>query len=366
MKYQRRKPTIRDVADQAGVSITTVSHALSGARPVNSDTMATIWSVVHELGYQPNRLAVQLRKGKPGNIGLVLPDMGNESFTAVARAIHDTAYAAKHHLLIRNSDESVAEEEDAVRSFLSDQSVDGVVLIPTHGSHAYLRELLDEGAHIVATHRPLSDVAIPSVVRDDERSAYLATCHLLALGHRQIAALMGRKDLFSTQLRLAGIRRALAESQLPDPLIRYTNWNPGDDPHAEGRRSAIELLRLPNPPTAFFTLSQRLLEGNILAIRELGLRCPDDVALVSYGKTRYAAIMDPVPTIIEQDAMAFGKMAANLLFSWLQTGVVPENVTIEPKYILGDSCGWRRFAPPDAVSVFADAHLGTPASQPVL
>src|SRR6202008_5130454 len=99
---------------------------------------------------------------------------------------------------------------------------------------------------------------------------------LLTLGHRQIAALLGRKELFSTQLRLTGIRKALAEAGLPEPLIRYSQWKPGDDPHSEGRRYAIELLHVPNPPTAFFTLSQRLLEGNILAIRELGLRCPDD------------------------------------------------------------------------------------------
>lgn len=363
---RRRKPTIRDVADQAGVSITTVSHALSGARPVNSETVALIWSVVHELGYQPNRLAVQLRKGKPGNIGLVLPDMGNESFTAVARAIHDAALAADHQLLIRNSDESIVEEERAVRSFLSDQSVEGVILIATHGSHDYLRDLFNDGARIVATHRPLPDMAIPSVVRDDERSAYMATRHLLTLGHRQLAALLGRAELHSTQLRLAGIRRALAEAELPEPLIRYSSWNPGDDPHSEGRRSAIELLRQPNPPTAFITLSQRLLEGNILAIRELGLRCPDDIALVSYGRTRSAAVMDPTPTLIEQDAMALGKHAANLLFGWLRTDALPESITIPSKYILGDSCGWRRFAPPDSLSVFTSTDLPEGVLSPIL
>jgi LacI family transcriptional regulator len=356
----RRKPTIHDVAMRAGVSITTVSHALSGARPVHPETAATIWRVVDELGYRPSRLAAQLRRGTTGNIGFVLPDMGNESFTAVARAIHDAALAADFQLLIRNSDESVAEEANAVRSFLREQAVDGVLLIATHGDHTYLHELLDNGARIVATNRPVSDLAIPSVTRDDEGSAYLATRHLLTLGHRRIAALAGRRDLLSSQLRLAGIQRALAEAALPAPVIRYSDWSPGDDPHLDGRRATIEVLRQAEPPTAIIALSQRHLEGAVLAFRDLGVRCPDDVALVSYGRTRLAAVMHPVPTVIDQDATAFGQTATHHLLEWLRTGIEPESVVLPPIYALGDSCGWRRFAPVGARSVFAPDVPGVP------
>lgn len=353
---RRQKSTIRDVAAQAGVSITTVSHALSGARPVHPETAAMIWRIAEQIGYRPSRLATQLRKGSTGNLGLILPDMSNESFTAVARAIHDAAFAAGYHLLIRNSDESPIEEMDAVQSFLSDDIVDGIILIATHGSHDYLSNIVGNGARIVGTNRPLAGISLPTVARDDEGSAYLATRHLMTMGHQRLAALAGRKELLSTQLRLAGMRRALEESGLQPPKVRHSILRPGDDPHDDARRAAIEMMNWDEPPTAIFSLSQRFLEGAVLAFRELGVQCPDDVALISYGRARLAAVMHPVPTIIDQDAKAFGQTATSLLLGWLETDVKPESVTIKPTYVLGDTCGWRRFFAAEGNTVFSAQH----------
>src|SRR5690606_7264988 len=140
----------------------------------------------------------------------------------------------------------------------------------------------------------------------------------------QIAVLAGRRELLSTQQRLEGIKRALSEEDLPEPLIRYSSVRPGDDPIEDVRRSTLELLDQSQPVTAVIGLSQRILEGVTRAFREYGIRCPDDMALLSYGRARLAAIMDSTPTVIDQDARRFGERATEGLVSWLRTDTPPE------------------------------------------
>lgn len=340
--YDRTGHTIKDVAAGAGVSITSVSHTLSGSRHVSPATAEKVWRAVKELGYQPSHSARGLRRGQTGNIGVVVPDMGNLFYTSLARAVHTLALAAGYQLLMRNSDDSLDQEESAVRKLLAEKMVDGIVLVPSHGSHRYLRELLDKGAKVVVVNRRLSDVQAPMVTGDNEEASCCATKHLLALGHRRLAVIAHPEGISTGDDRVSGFCRALADQGIRSDMV----WRhpPGSQraPRCAAYEATCQLLRAPHPPTALLAASHQYAEGVVMAIRDLGVPCPESVALVAFGSSWAAQVLNPVLTVMQQNIEGISRAAMDLLLIWLRSKEMPlQSVVVKADFVIGDSCGWR-------------------------
>jgi DNA-binding LacI/PurR family transcriptional regulator len=306
-----KRATMRDVADAAGVSLMTVSRVVNGEPGVQPETAARVNRAIRRLGYQRNDAARQLRrKGKPTQIiGLLLDDIANPFFATLARAVEDAARLHSFVVLIGSSNDSLEREREVISAF-SARRVDGVILVPAAGSHRFLRAQQELGVKIVCVDRPADNLTADTVLVDNRRGAYRAIRHLMLHGHRRIAYLGDREDIWAVRERYAGLVEALAEDGLaPDPeLVRHGLRN-----RADAAGAVVALLCHPDPPTALFTSNDLVTMGAIDAVHGRSDLAP--VALVGFDEFALADKLNPPVTVVAQDPAAIGATAAQLLFA---------------------------------------------------
>lgn len=311
--------TIRDVAELAGVSTMTVSRVANKSGYVGDATRDRVERAIISLGYVPNALARQLRSKRTDTIALVMTDITNPFFTTVARGVEDVAGARGFAVLFCNTDESEVEEFDYVSMFVQRQ-VDGVLLVPATSSSRSLALLRAQKVPVVVIDRRVHSRQVDVVRGDSEAGAYALVRYLVELGHRRIAVLAGRKEVSTSVDRVAGFTRALAESGLePDPgLVRYGGYH-----QSEGYAMARDVLDAFPAPTVIFATNNFIAVGAIRAIREAGLRVPEDLSIVTFDDLPSEWSMDPFLTVYEQPAYALGQRAAELLLERIE-GLAPE------------------------------------------
>lgn len=337
--------TIRDVAQQAQVSVATVSAVLNGNKYVSPELAERVRASVTALRYRPNGLARSLKQQKANILGLVISDITNPFFTTLVRAVEDTARVAGYTLLLGNTDEQVAKEEAYVE-LLRSRQVDGLILVASAGEHAYLPDLLAAGLPVVCVDRSLVALGVDSVLTDNVAGAYQAVSHLVALGHRRIGIVTGLPGVTSTYQRLAGYRQALAAHGIaPDPaLVRE-----GNSRLDGGMARAADLLALPERPTALFVTNNLMTIGAMRAIEEAGLRCPEEIALVGFDDFEWASVFRPRLTTVRQPVYEIGKAAARFLIQRIagkRRGDAVE-LLLPPTLVVRESCGEERRLRPD-------------------
>jgi LacI family transcriptional regulator len=305
--------TIRDVARVADVHVSTVSRALDPAkqRLIAEATRERILQVVEELGYRPHRGASGLRRGETRTIGVVVPDLGNPLYApflrGVARALDDTGFMP----LVTDSEDDHDRFVRILRH-LQERRVEAVITTAARtGDLELLRELVEAGTDVVLAVRTLSDSGLPSVPHDDVRGGSLAVDHLLELGHRRIAQVQGPMDVEPFRARTQGCDRRLASAGL-EVVARA---EPATSPTViGGERHTLELLAAcgDRPPTALFVQNDLLALGALSALRSRGLRCPEDVSVVSYNDAFFAAYTQPALTTVRLPAYEIGFAAGRL------------------------------------------------------
>jgi DNA-binding LacI/PurR family transcriptional regulator len=307
---------MRDVADAAGVSLMTVSRVVNGEPAVLPETVARVERAIRRLGYQRNEAARRLRsRGQPSQtIGLLVDDLANPFFAALAAAVEDAARQRNYVVLIGSSGDSLRREREVVAAFCARQ-VDGLIVVPVDGNHRFLAEQLARGTKVVCVDRPARRLPVDRVVVDNRAGARKAVRHLLDQGHRRIGYLGDREDIWTIQERYAGFRDALRDlGTEPDPkLVRH-----GQRSRSEAARHAAQLLSLSDPPTALFTTTDLITMGAIDALhgRDGGDGgAPGRVALVGFDEFALADKVNPPVTVVAQDPVALGATAAQLLFS---------------------------------------------------
>lgn len=299
--------SIKDVAEAAGVSTATVSRVLSNHPHVRPEVRERVMAAVTKLEYRPNLVARSLRSQQSNTIGLIVSDIRNPFFTAISRAVEDTAYERGYSVLLCNSDEN-PEKEQLYLDLMRDAQVAGVIFSPTRHTVSQFNALNIDFPTVLIDRSPRNG-DVDAVLLDNTAAAHELTAHLLDQGYERIAALLGE---FSTtgRERQQGYEAALREhGTAPVPeLIKYVQ------PRIEtGRAATLELLALPQPPDAIFTSNSLLTAGALQAIRDRGLTIPDDVALVGFDETTWAALVQPAITLIEQPTHEIGKTATELL-----------------------------------------------------
>jgi LacI family transcriptional regulator len=308
-----RRPTMRDVAALAGVSLSTVSRVVSGSQQVDPALAAKVEKAVDMLGYRHNLAAGNLRRadGLSASIGLVFEDVSNPFFSAIHRGIEDAARSRSVLTFAGSSDEDPARERELTEAFLA-RRVDGLVIAPAAADHRYLARDVAAGMPLVFIDRPPRSIDADVVVSDNVGGARTAVAHLAARGHRRIAFLGDQPEIFTAAERLRGYREALAEHGCEDndALIRHPAFRAVD-----AGATVRELLGRPNPPSALFTAQNLITVAALRTLHELGLQYT--VALVGFDDIPLGELLQPGVTVVAQDPYALGRHAADLLFTRL-------------------------------------------------
>ena len=330
-------PTIRDVAKRAGVAPITVSRVINDSGYVSQGTRARVEAAIVELGYVPNTLARSLRSRRTNTLALVLTDITNPFWTTVARGVEDAASDAGFNVILCNTDESQIEEDRYLRVLLQKQ-VDGVLLVPARSTSVSVPRIQKQSTPVVVLDRRVPNAPVDVVRCDSEGGAYQLTRLLLSLGHRRIAILSGPREVSTAEDRVTGYKRALAENGLnpEQDLIHY-----GEFTLENGYATTQRVLSIVPRPTALFAANNFIAIGALRALREAGLRVPEDVALVGFDDLPPALVVDPFLTVAAQPAYQMGQRATELLLARLsdQAPETHQEVVLPTELIVRRSSG---------------------------
>lgn len=308
---QQPRPTMHDVARQAGVSLKTVSRVVNGESRVSPATVERVVAAVRDLGYRRNDMARHLRQGRTtATIGLVIEDISDPFYSTLARAVEDVARQHGYLMLVGNSGEDPEREEELVSAFCA-RRLDGLVVIPIAGDHRYLTPEIELGTAVVFVDRPALGIEADTVLTDNVEGARRAVTHLIEHGHRCIAFVGNDASVYTAEQRFRGYRAALDGAG-----IEYDERLVARGPRtAEDAATALAaLLQAVDPPSAAFAANNRMAVGSLRAIR----RHAPGTALVGFDDFELADFVQPAVTVMAQDPYAMGREAAILLFSRLR------------------------------------------------
>ena len=335
--------TIREVARQAKVSVGTVSNVLAGSATVRAELRRRVEDAMRGLDYHPNQIARSLKTRQTKTLGMVISDITNPFFPQVVRGAEDAAMESDYLLITLNTDDNPERERQAL-SMLRARKVDGLLLTvaSTREDMKHVEQFQASGLPIVCIDRKVPNIALDLVCSDNARGARMCMQHLLSRGHRRIGYLSGSVGLFTAETRLAGFQQALDEAGITaDPrLVRH-----GDFRLESGYRLAKEMLLEHEPPTALFASNAMMGFGALKAIHELGLRCPEDVALAMFDDVPFGDVIQPRLTVVAQPAYEMGRVGAKLLIArleGLETSLEPVNHTLVPELLVRESTIARR------------------------
>jgi LacI family transcriptional regulator len=301
---------IHEVAKLAGVAPITVSRVVNNSGYVSEETRRRVEAAIRELDYIPNSLGPSLRSKRTLTLALVLSDITNPFWTTVARGVEDTANKQGYHIIIGNTDESPEKQEEYL-VFLLKKQVDGFLLVPS--SSRSLGTLQKRRVPCVVLDRHIPDQPFDSVRGDSIGGAYALTRHLLQLGHERIAVITGPQYVSTAYDRVTGFLQAMGEVPLNDPPQVY--W--GEYDQQTGYAYTQQALRTTPQPTAIFATNNFIAIGVMRALRDHGVRVPEDMSVVAFDDLPLAITIDPFFTVAAQPAYEMGQKATQLLLARL-------------------------------------------------
>jgi len=301
--------TIRDVARAANVSPAAVSRYLSNQLQLPDKTKGRINAAIQALNYVPNAMARRLSLNSSETIGFITSDIVNSFFAAIASAAEEAASRAGYSLMILNSRNDV-ERELQFLSRIDDRQLDGVLLLTNHVDDGRLCSKINASGRVVLLDEDVPGATAPRLFAQNRPGSDLATTHLIGYGHRKIAYMGGPRGLLSGEERLQGFYDAHAKASLAVDE-RFVFSGPYDEQVAYD--FFHQLWASDHRPTAIFSGGDVLALGIMRAARDLGLRIPKDVSLVSFDDIPHAALFDPPLTTVRQPTQDFGHMGVRLL-----------------------------------------------------
>ncbi len=329
--------TMAEVAREAGVSITTVSHVLNGTRRVNENTVKRVYAAIERTGYRPHSIARALAGARTQSIGLAISGMSTNPYFMDVIAAVEAAAAKRGHTLLLGDTHDEAEKELQMVQELVMRRVDGLILAPSPAAEGHaLRFLATQSLPVVLLDRFLP-VDLDQVGPENEEPTAQLVEHLVSLGHRRIGLVAGLEGLSTTEERIRGYRDALERSDIPvdAALMAY-----GASQHEPARTAVHRLLNLADPPTALVAGNNAMTIGVLHALRERGLTVPEDVALVAFDDFEWSDLFHPRLTVIAQPTTAIGSEAVELLLARLEDPKRPtQQVRLRPTFVHRESCG---------------------------
>lgn len=338
MPPSSKRPTQRDIAELAGVSITTVSHVVNGTRPVAPETRAAVLDAIQRTGYTGDVIARSLVTGGTRTIGVAISLLANPYFAVLMQTIEREAAAVGYTVLLSDTHDTVETEQEVVRA-LRARRVEGLLLTPVPGDGRVVGELVSLGMPTVLIDRLATRGDVDQVGAENIQSTSALTEHLAALGHRRIGLISGTPGLATSEERLLGYRLGLGRAGLP--------WNPGlvacgHSDSARGADAFAALLDQPHPATAVVVTNDAMMVGVLHEARRRGIRVGEDVAVVGYDDTEWADLVDPPLTTMAQPITDIGRHAVRLLLARIgDPDRPPETLRLPPTLRHRASCGCR-------------------------
>ena len=321
--------TIHDVAQDAGVSPTTVSRYLNNRIELPSTTAARIDAAIRKLDYRPNLLAKRLSTGKTEAVGLVTPEIREPFFAELASAFEDEADRHGYTVFI-SSTRSDRKREIASLERLHDGHVDGLLMMTNTADDGTLAALIGRRRNVVIVDEDIPGVSAPRLFVENEAGAHAATRHLIEAGHTRIAYLGGPDGLFTVGERYAGFVRAMREAGIG---IRPEYVAIGSFAPDLARAATLNFLALDHPPTALFASSDYLMIGAVQGLRASGVRIPDDMSLVGFDDMSFGELLTPPLSAIRQPVESLGRLGFQTLLALLN-GESPPMLTRLPVQLM--------------------------------
>jgi LacI family transcriptional regulator len=336
-----QKPTMKDVARLAGVGTMTVSRVLSGTVPVSPETARRVRTAVAQLQYRPNELARAFRGHRSRTIGLIIPYLYDPFFANCAHAVTTVAKEHGYSVIITTCNEDPETEYLEAEQMLQ-RHVDGLVVIPARFHQSRLNKALFGKTPVVFFDRPVSDPALDCVLVQNTAGSRRIVEHLIEHGHRRIGFMGLSRSLYTINTRFIGYRRAVKDAGLKEDSFF------GCASQEDTLRAVEGKLHGANACTAFFT-SNTLATRNVLAaLLHLGVKMPNDLALVGFDDFELADLTSPPLTVVRQPAQEMGRVATNLLFDRIARGESPQTgnrIVLPVEIVLRRSCGCKHRTP---------------------
>lgn len=335
----RKEVTIKDIAKLAGVSTATVSRVINNGPRVGENTKKKVKKVIDKFGYRRNVLARKLVTRKTSTIGVLLSDITNPFYSEIARGMEDEARKLGYTMIFGSTDN----KRDIQREYISlfrEQRVDGMIFASVALRDPDVEALFKKDIPFVLTNRKIDTIKTDFVVLDNVKGAYMATEHLIKLGHRRIGFVRGPLHYSTGVDRLKGYIDALKGYSLPknSELIK-----PGNFRQESGYVAFKKFMRMKNPPTAVFASNDFMALGILEAALEHGMKVPGDLALVGFDDIEFASFKFVDLTTVTQRKCEMGREVIQLLTRKLENleEWVPRQIYLEPKLIVRGSCGHR-------------------------
>ncbi len=334
--HMEKQATIKDIAQTLQISTSTVSRALRNATDVKPETKAAVIALAQELNYQPNQLALSLLKKQTHTIGVIVPNLDYVLATMV-KGIDEVALEAGYTVMVCQSNESYGRELLNV-SRLNASLVDGFIISVSSETKMFdhLKKLQTNKKAIVMFDRITNELSAPKIILDNEDGGFKATQHLIEQGYKRIAILAGQDTLGISNQRMDGYLKALKANKIKvdKDLIIHCDFN-----QDYAYLATKELLNMRKRPDAIFTISDRMAIGAMLAIKEKGLRMPQDIGLVGFNNEPVTALTTPQISSIEQPAFEMGKVTAKMFIELLHNDadMSAREIILKPKLVVRES-----------------------------
>ena len=337
-----KKKSLQYIAEKTGISVSTVSRVLSGNGEkyrISQKTITAVKLEAEKIHYMPDLIAKGLRTNRTDTIGLTVPNIDNPFFANLACIVIGELKQRGYHVLLADSMESDKEERDALNMFVS-RKVDGIIAVPVSASPG-LYEQIAADTPVVLVDRYFDKTSLPYICTDNYLGSRMATGYLIRKGHRDLLAIEGNRTALSNRNRTAGFLNEIQSKKGISIRSRIV----GDAFSVEnGYRETLAILKSGDLPDAIYAFSTTILLGSIRALREYGIRLPEEISLISFDNNGFLDFLDPAVTRIEQPLSEIGRQATEILSERIEgrrkelPDPKPIQELLKPSLIVRDSC----------------------------
>jgi LacI family transcriptional regulator len=338
-----KKPTIVDIASRLGITPSAVSKAFNDHPRISDQTKNAVLQAAKELDYRPNAMATGLRSGKSRLIGVLVPGIHYSFFATAIKGAEEVLSDAGYNVIIAQSKDNLEFEKRQLEGFLSAQ-VEGIIAsLAIETSNYDFFRIISDKIPLVLFDRTFEDEKISAVTIDDFSGAVKAVDHLVEMGYTRIAHLGGHRQCLPFQKRIEGYKHALKKHGLHFNSHYMFECAPNKD---AGVKVTEKLLNLSQPPDAIFAASDYLALGAITAIKQKGIKIPEEIGVVGFSNEGFSSQVSPAISTIDQFSETLGSTAAELLINQISVGngkkMVSQKWVLAPQLILRESSAGKK------------------------
>jgi LacI family transcriptional regulator len=334
------RANLKQIAEYLGISVSTVSRVVTGKDRVSPETRAAVLEALKVFNYQPNEIARSLKTQTSNAIGIIVPDITNNFFSSVIKGVESITRKNNYSAILCNSEGDAKREAEYLKLLLQKQ-VSALVIAMVSEDVSIFKTYKELGIPVIfIDNLPKIEAKFDFVTIDNVEASYKLTKHLIALGHTKIAAISGPLSESTGYERVQGFKKAMQESNLQ---IKQQYVHQGSFKMETGYRISKKLFSSKDRPTALFVANNMQAYGALHALRECGLRVPEDVALVCFDAVDITGLIVPKITAMVQPAEKIGELAGQIITRKLSNTdlQVYENIILDAELVIEDSCGFK-------------------------